>query len=134
MRLLLIIVALVVAVLALCFTCSHLGNASNQVPLVNMTNLVAECVKLANDGKAQGKDLWMASDPLPTTIKSLSPQCVQLMTDSTKNVVIDIQLSGGFEHRGYLVVCAKEVPSFIPHKGNNWRITQIAPDVFEYRE
>jgi hypothetical protein len=41
---------------------------------------------------------------------------------------------GGFNHRGYLVVCSSKDPNFVPQKGRNWRITKVAPAVFEYRE
>jgi hypothetical protein len=99
----------------------------------NMTNLVVECQKLAHDGASQSKDTWTANDPLPPAIKSLSPQYVQLLAGEAATVV-DIQTSGGFQHHGYLVVCASKDPNFLPEKGRNWRITRVAPGVFEYRE
>jgi hypothetical protein len=133
-------VALVVVVL--CDGCGQSGSQTNPTPQAsspavqtNMTNLVAECETLARDGAAQGKDTWMPTDTLPTAIRSLSPQLVQLrVTESPPATVVDIQTSGGFQHRGYLVVCASKAPDFVPQKGRNWRITKIAPRVFEYRE
>jgi hypothetical protein len=54
--------------------------------------------------------------------------------DQGGSTVIDVQVSGGFEHRGLLVVCYSSDPHFIPEKGRNWRITRLASNVFEYRE
>lgn len=128
--------AVVSAVLTVCVGCGPTGNklTKSAVP-INMTNLVAECEQLIRDGATQGKDTWMSTEPLPPTIKSLSPQYVQLrITESPPATVVDIQTSGGFQHGGYLVVCVSKDPNFVPQKGRNWRITKIAPAVFEYRE
>lgn len=134
-------IAVALAVVVWCGGCgqpsgSMSSTAQTNSPVqTNMTNLVAECQTLARDGAAQGKDTWMASDPLPPAIKSLSPQVVQLrVIESPPATVIDIQIAGGFQHRGYLIVCASKYPNFVPQKGRGWRITKIAPDVFEYRE
>ena len=132
---------------------SHVNAPTNAIPPTNqsqtnkpvssaeltdqtkMTNLLAECQKLARDGASESKDTWTVNDSLPPTIKSLSPQYVQLsVTESPPATVVDIQTSGGFEHRGYLVVCACKDPNFVPKKGPNWTITKVAPGVFEYRE
>lgn len=127
--------AVALLVFALCAGCGKSGRQTNPTAQANMTNLVAECEALARDGAAQGKDTWMPTDTLPPTIKALSPQLVQLrVTESPPATVVDIQISGGFQHRGYLVVCANKDPNFVPQKGRNWRITKIAPGVFEYRE
>ena len=100
---------------------------------LNMTNLVTECRQLAETGVKQNKQKWQDADVLPAEIGSLSPQFVKLL-DQAGSTVIDIQISGGFDHRGLLVVCQSSDPNFIPHKGRNWRITKLAPGVFEYRE
>lgn len=134
--------AVALLVVALCAGCGESGSqtnptaqANNPAVQTNMTNLVAECQALASEGSAQGKDTWMSTDPLPPTIKSLSPQLVQLrVTESPPATVVDIQTSGGFQHRGYLIICASKDPNFVPQKSRNWRITKIAPGVFEYRE
>lgn len=123
------------AVVTLCDGCGRSSSPTNSIVQINMTNLVAECEMLARDGAAHGKDTWTASDSLSPTIKSLLPQVVQLrVTESPPATVVDIQTSGGFQHRGYLVVCASKDPNFVPQKGRNWRIAKIAPAVFEYRE
>lgn len=134
--------AVALAVVVLCGGCGQSSSPTNTSAqanspsvLTNVTILVAEGETLARNGAAQGKDTWMASDPLPPGIKSLLPQVVQLrVTESPPATVVDIQTSGGFQHRGYLVVCASRDPNFVPQTGRNWRITQIAPAVFEYRE
>jgi len=98
-------------------------------------NLITQSKELANDGIAKGKETWTPADPLPPAIRSLAPQVVQLRTgNSPRTSVLDIQTSGGFQHRGYLVVCATEDPNFIPTKGRNWRIKKLAPELFEYQE
>jgi len=130
---------------------SHVKGPTNAVPPANqsqtntparsrelphqtdMTNLVAECQKLARDGASERKDTWTANDSLPPAIESLSPQYVQLLAGDAATVV-DIQTSRGFQHRGFLVVCASKDPNFVPNNGRNWRITKVAPGVFEYRE
>ncbi len=123
------------AMVVLCSGCGQSSSLTSPTGQTNMSNLVAECETLAHDGAAQGKDTWTASDPLPPAIKSLSPQVVQLrVTESPPATIVDIQTSGGFQHRGYLVVCLSKDPNFVPEKGRNWRITKVAPRVFEYRE
>lgn len=127
--------AVAFAVIALCGGCVQSSIPASPTVQANMTDLVAQCKTLARDGAAQGKDAWTASDPLPPAIKSLSPQVVQLrVTESPPATVVDIQTSGGLQHRGYLVVCASKAANFVPQKGRNWRITKVAPAVFEYRE
>jgi hypothetical protein len=97
------------------------------------TNLLPDCRKLAEEGVRQGKETWTQDDPLPASIKSLAPQYVQLHV-TPASTVIDIQISGGFQHRGLLVVCASKDPTFTPTKGRNWRITKLSDGVYEYRE
>lgn len=100
---------------------------------MNMTNLVADCQKLAEEGAKLGKEFWSSTDPLPPTITALAPQSVHLSVREWATVV-DIQVSGGFNHRGYLVVCTSKDLNLVPAAGRNWRITKIAPGVFEYLE
>jgi hypothetical protein len=95
--------------------------------------LIAECRQLGEASIKDKKEFWSPSDPLPPTIKSLSPQVVQFLEQETAKVA-DIQISGGFKHKGLLVVWQSGDPNFIPRKGRNWRITKIAAGVFEYEE
>jgi hypothetical protein len=100
---------------------------------LNTTNLASECEQLAREGTSMGKNTWAATDALPATIKSLSPQFVELL-EREGATVVDIQTSGGFQHRGYLVVCTSQDTNYVPRKGRNWHITKVGPNVFEYRE
>lgn len=125
--------AVALAVAVLCGGCGRSTSLTNPTAQTNMTNLVAECQKLVTEGVKNGKEFWSSTDPLPPTIAAFSPQRVHLSVREWATVV-DIQVSGGFSHRGYLVVCASKDPNFVPTTGRNWRITKIAPAVFEYRE
>jgi hypothetical protein len=100
---------------------------------LDLTNLVIECRQLAEVGVRQNKVKWQNADVLPAEVASLSPQFVKLM-DQGGATVINIQVSGGFEHRGLLVVCHSPDPQFVPYTGRDWRVTRLAADVFEYRE
>lgn len=97
------------------------------------TNLIAECSLLVEQGVREGKDVWTSGETLPPSIRKMEPQYVKLIITSS-STVIDIQLSGGFEHKGFLVVCSSEDPAFVPSKGRGWRITRIADGIFEYTE
>jgi len=127
--------AVALAVIVAYAGCGESGGGSRTTVAVqiNMTNLVGECQKLAEESARQRKDFWDSTDTLPPTIASLSPQHVEVSIREWATVV-DIQTMGGFNHRGYLVVCSSKDPNFVPQKGRNWRITKVAPAVFEYRE
>lgn len=122
-------------VAGLCVSCAQSGsNGARSAPGVNITNLIAECEVLAHEGASKGQMTWTSHDPLTTTIKSLSPQLVTVTTQAEATLV-NIQVSGGFRHRGYLVVCTSRNRDFVPVTGrHNWRIAKVAPRVFEYRE
>jgi hypothetical protein len=118
----------------LCISCGRTSSSPTKAG-VNITSLVAECQALIRDGESQGKDSWVSTDPLPPTIKSLAPQFVRLrITGSPPATVVDIQTSGGFQHRGYLIVCKSTDPNFIPAAGRDWRVAKLGEGVFEYQE
>jgi hypothetical protein len=97
-------------------------------------HLVAACKELVTDGERLDKEIWARENHLlPPAISKLSPQYVQIWRREGADVV-DIQISGGFFHFGYLVVCHRNDPSFTPRKGRKWRIREVATDVFEYKE
>jgi hypothetical protein len=107
---------------------------------VAATDLAEECKLLVSDNVRTGKDTWLLigvkAEPFPeklTTILKLSPQFVHIRT-SDEATVVDIQISGGFNHRGLLVVCDKRRAIFIPVTGAHWKTKKIAPDIYEYRE
>lgn len=68
----------------------------------------------------------------PPTIAALKPQIVQVRSYDGLPMV-DIQVSGGFSHRGVMVVLTNTPPDFIPRK-SSWRVTKIGDGVYEYRE
>lgn len=97
------------------------------------TNLVVACQSLVAGGARLSKDTWMKGEVLPESIKKLKPQYVQVhLTEEA--TVVDIQISGGFRHQGFLVVCSSKLPSFTPTKGGGWRIIKVGAGVFEYKE
>ena len=77
------------------------------------------------------KDSWTATDTnLPTTIAALQPQIVQAARYDGLPMV-DIQVSGGFSHRGLMVILTNTPGDFMPHK-SSWRVIKIAEGIFEY--
>ena len=110
-------------------TCAPILESMSQVN----TTLISDCRKLAQESVSLGKETWTLRDPLPASIKSFAPQYVQVHV-TPESTVVDIQLSGGFLHRGLLIVCSRRDPSFTPTKGRNWLITKLSDDVYEYRE
>ena len=75
----------------------------------------------------------MAGDTnLPPTITALQPQVVQAASCDGFPLV-DIQVSGGFSHRGLIVMLTNTPPGFTPRK-SSCRVTKISDGLFEYRE
>lgn len=96
--------------------------------------IVTACKELVAEGERLDKEMWVRENHLlPPAISELSPRYVGIRT-MEEAVVGDIQITGGFMHFGYLVVCHRNDPSFVPKKGQSWRIRKITPDVFEYKE
>jgi hypothetical protein len=124
---------LLVFLLAILTGCRKGANPPFDAMVQVSTNLVEDCRSLAEAGMGQGKEIWTQSDPLPASIKALAPQYVRLCA-TPESTVVDIQLSGGFQHRGLLVVCSSKDIAFAPVKGRNWRIMKLRKDVYEYRE
>jgi len=127
------LVVLVVLLLSWYYCSTHF---TTMKPLsVDPEKLMLGCEQLADGGIKQKKDVWLAGEPMPEVIKSLSPQVVRMqISESPHEVVINIQCSGGFRHSGFIVVCEGDDPNFIPQVGRDWTITKLAQSVFEYRE
>ena len=100
---------------------------------INASHLIKDSQLLVSEKLQTGKDFWTLSDGLPESISKLSPQFATIQ-EKKEATIIDIQISGGFQHFGYLVVCSSETPDFVPTKGNNWHIRKVAENVFEYSE
>lgn len=124
---------LLILLLSLLTSCGKGTNSSFDAMSQISTNLIEDCRSLAEVGMSQGKEIWTQDDPLPASIKALIPQYVRLHVTS-ESTIVDIQLSGGFQHRGLLVVCSSKGAAFTPTKGRNWQIMKLSKDVYEYRE
>ena len=95
--------------------------------------LVRDCGKLWAEYQATQKETWIAGDSsLPDSVVALKPQMVQALHQGGVPL-IDIQISGGFSHRGLIVVVSNTTPEFVPRK-STWTVTKIGDGIFEYRE
>jgi hypothetical protein len=121
----------------LCLVAALLGSACNPAPSgnralpFNPAKLVSECEVIAKGADENGK----FRDSLPPLVQSLKPQVVTVRTTEVPAAtMVNIQVLGGFQHEGYIVVVTNRGPEFIPRAGSNWRVTKVAPQVFFYRE
>jgi len=95
--------------------------------------LKRECRTIFDEHQKTQKEIWMAKDSaLPPTIAALQPQVVQARRQGGLPIV-DIQVSGGFDHHGLMVVLTDTPPDFVPSK-SSWRVAKISDGVFEYHE
>lgn len=78
------------------------------------------------------KQSWVMgnTNALPSVIAVLRPQAVTIVEGDVP--LVDIQTSGGFNHRGVLVCVRAANHSFQPP--SKWRLIKITHGVFEYRE
>lgn len=113
--------------------CSSRHHTDCNIVLEMHAELMADCKALVEQGTRSGQDVWTSEDILPASIRKLNPQYVRLNATSV-SIVIDIQLSGGFRHRGLLVVCSSKDSTFAPSKGRGWKITKLADGIYEYME
>jgi hypothetical protein len=99
------------------------------------TALKQECagfIRLFEESKEQ-QYVWMPRDTnFPPAIASFRPQAVSIERQDGV-VMVDVRVTGGFEHHGLLVATSPTPPSFTPRM-SSWSIWQIADGVFEYRE
>jgi hypothetical protein len=100
---------------------------------VDFEKLAEECGSLVKEGRRTGKATWSADDVLPATVAGVSPQRVE-MRETEESAVIDIQISGSYRSRGFLVVCSGEPQKFTRKKWDKCRVRKIAEKVFEYVE
>ena len=77
--------------------------------------------------------VWMPRNTnFPPTIASFQPQAVSI-TRLDDVLMVDVQVTGGFDHHGLLVAPAPTPQGFQPRRGS-WSIWQLADGVWEYRE
>ena len=125
---------IVLAGISLATGCGRSSSVSQQLQAVGgAATLIRDCQTLLAEQRRTHKDTWSAGDTnLPATVGALRPQVVQAAHYDGLPVV-DIQISGGFTHRGVLVILTNTPPGFVPRK-SSWRVTKIADGIFEYRE
>jgi hypothetical protein len=115
-------------------SCDRAPSLSDQVSAAGGTAaLIRDCETILAEHEKTQKESWTANDTnLPPTIAALQPQIVQAARYDGFPMV-DIQVSGGFTHRGLTIILTNTPPDFIPRK-SSWRVTKIADGIFEYRE
>jgi hypothetical protein len=115
-------------------SCGRAPLLSDQVSAAGgLAALVRDCEALFAEHRETQKEIWTAGDSnLPPSIAALQPQIVRAGYYDALPMV-DIQTSGGFTHRGLLVILTNTPPDFTPRK-SNWRVTKIEDGIFEYRE
>jgi len=126
--------AIFLAGILLATSCGRTPSLSDQVRAAGGTAaLIRDCETILAEHQKTQKESWTASDTnLPPTIATLRPQIVQAARCDGFPMV-DIQVSGGFTHRGLMVILTNTPPDFMPRK-SSWRVTKMADGIFEYRE
>jgi hypothetical protein len=95
--------------------------------------LIRDCEALWAENQRTQIETWVGGDTnLPSSVAALRPQIVQV-AHRDGFPMVDIQTSGGFTHRGLMVILTNTPPGFAPRK-SSWRVTKITDNVFEYRE
>jgi len=95
--------------------------------------LLQDCQAILAEHQRSQKEFWSRGDStLPPTIAALQPQTVQAFHYNNYPMV-DIQVLGGFNHHGLMVILTSTPPGFMPRK-SSWSVTKIADDIFDYRE
>ncbi len=95
--------------------------------------LIRDCETILAEFQKVQKESWIAGESeLPTTIAALQPQIVQA-THYDNFPIVDIQITGGFQHHGLMIILTNTPPDFLPRK-SSWKVTKIANNIYEYRE
>jgi hypothetical protein len=81
-------------------------------------------------GRGELNESWIPSAPsnLPPVIVALHPQVLTVHRKGGLPVV-DIQVAGGFTHRGVVVVLTNAPATFMPSKPG-WRVARIGDGVY----
>ena len=126
--------AIFLAGILLATSCDSAPSLSDQVRAAGGTaTIIRDCETILAEHQKTQKEIWTASDTnLPPSIAALQLQIVQAARYDGFPLV-DIQVSGGFTHRGLMVILTNTPPDFMPRKAS-WRVTKMADGIFEYRE
>ena len=99
------------------------------------TALKQECATfLQRHEKSNGQEyVWMGGRTnFPPTIAAFRPQLVRI-TRMGDVELVEVQVTGGFDHHGLFVAPTPVPPGFRPSR-RHWRVWQLADGVWEYRE
>lgn len=126
--------AIFLAGILLATSCGRAPSLSDQVRAAGgPAALLRDCETILAEHQKTQKESWTASDTnLPPTIAALQPQIIQAGRYDGFPMV-DIQVSGGFTHRGLMVILTNTPPDFMPRK-SSWKVTKLADGIFEYHE
>ena len=126
--------AILIGVTLLVAGCSRAPSLAAKVQAAGgSAALLQDCQAILAEHQRSQKEFWSSGDStLPATIAALQPQTVQASRYNSYPMV-DIQVSGGFNHHGLMVILTNTPPEFMPRK-SSWRVTKIAGGIFEYRE
>jgi hypothetical protein len=123
----------IIALLALVVGCDSGSSTSKQIQAAGgVAALKRDCQLYFAASQKPDHKAWVMgnTNDLPPTIAALQPQIVD--AEQRDAPVVNIQITGGFSHRGLLVCVSNMPPGFQPPI--RWRVTRIADGVFEYRE
>jgi hypothetical protein len=114
--------------------CNRTPSLASKVQTAGGTEaLVQDCRTILAEHQRTQKEFWSKGDSrLPPTIAALQPQTVHA-TRYNSYPMVDIQVSGGFNHQGLLVMLTNTPSDFMPRK-SSWRVTKLADSVYEYLE
>jgi hypothetical protein len=125
---------IVLAGILLTTSCGRAPSLSDQVLAAGgAAALFRDCKTLMAEHQKTQKEVWTATDTnLPATIAALRPQLVRA-AQYDGFPMVDIQTSGGFSHRGLMVIPTNTPPDYVPRK-SSWRVFKMTDGIFEYRE
>jgi hypothetical protein len=126
--------AIFLAAILAATSCYREPSLSDQVRATGGTAaLMRDCETILAEHRKTQKETWIAGDTnLPAAIAALQPQIVQAARYDGFPMV-DIQVSGGFNHHGLMVILTNTAPDFMPRK-SSWKVTRVGDGIFEYRE
>jgi hypothetical protein len=123
----------IIAFLFLVAGCDSSSSISKQIQAAGgVSALKRDCQLYFATSEKPDHKAWVMgnTNDLPPAIAALQPQIVD--ADRRDLPLVEIQITGGFNHRGLLVCVSNTPPGYRPP--SKWRVARIADGVFEYRE
>lgn len=127
------VVVSIIALLVLVVGCDSGPSVSTQIQAAGgVAALKRDCQLYFAASQQPEHKAWVMgnTNDLPSAIAALRPQIVA--AEQRDAPLVNIQLTGGFSHRGLLVCVSNTPPGFTP--AIKWKVTRIAEGIFEYRE